>query len=416
MKIQTKTKEHLHSKNENVSARKQAKGITLIALVITIIVLLILAGVTIAMLTGQNGILTNATNANSSSVYYGAEEQVKLAYMSIRTQIMTEKVAKSTYDATSTSNPDNVTSLKNIVKNDLNAVDSATGLTNGFAVESGTYTGISANPAIKITYKNSKIYAGTISANKPSQNGQVEYYITLEAQSAGLVADGVTVSTVSDTGSGSGSGSGSGGSSSASTVVFKSGETTVTTPAVGNDVEIGAEKFKVIKITGNKVTAMPYYNLDLNSTPTKQITAANAGTGVGNAGTVAFAPGSSPTWGAGKNIDIDNTTTYPNNVKAPIASYETYLRDTLGATNVIAKIGRYYAVGTADATITEPEYIGNLSGLNPGGVGGFWLGSSRSNNASYVPYVITNGGIFNDNSFNTSGIYGVRPVIIISLS
>ena len=34
------------------------KGITLIALVITIIVLLILAGVSIAMLTGQNGLLT----------------------------------------------------------------------------------------------------------------------------------------------------------------------------------------------------------------------------------------------------------------------------------------------------------------------------------------------------------------------
>ena len=39
------------------------KGITLIALVITIIVLLILAGVSIAMLTGQNGILTQARNS-----------------------------------------------------------------------------------------------------------------------------------------------------------------------------------------------------------------------------------------------------------------------------------------------------------------------------------------------------------------
>ena len=37
---------------------KSQKAITLIALVITIIVLLILAGVSIAMLTGENGILT----------------------------------------------------------------------------------------------------------------------------------------------------------------------------------------------------------------------------------------------------------------------------------------------------------------------------------------------------------------------
>lgn len=42
---------------------KNNKGITLIALVITIIVLLILAGVAIAMLTGENSILVRATDA-----------------------------------------------------------------------------------------------------------------------------------------------------------------------------------------------------------------------------------------------------------------------------------------------------------------------------------------------------------------
>ncbi len=43
------------------------KGITLIALVITIIVLLILAGVSIAMLTGDNGILTQAQKAKNET-------------------------------------------------------------------------------------------------------------------------------------------------------------------------------------------------------------------------------------------------------------------------------------------------------------------------------------------------------------
>ena len=42
---------------------KQTKGITLIALVITIIILLILVGVTINILTGDNGILKQVTNA-----------------------------------------------------------------------------------------------------------------------------------------------------------------------------------------------------------------------------------------------------------------------------------------------------------------------------------------------------------------
>ena len=39
------------------------RGITLIALIVTIIVLLILAGVSIAVLTGENGILNRATEA-----------------------------------------------------------------------------------------------------------------------------------------------------------------------------------------------------------------------------------------------------------------------------------------------------------------------------------------------------------------
>ena len=42
------------------NTKRKNEGITLIALVITIIVLLILAGVTIATLMGDNGILTKA--------------------------------------------------------------------------------------------------------------------------------------------------------------------------------------------------------------------------------------------------------------------------------------------------------------------------------------------------------------------
>ena len=53
---------------------KGSKGITLIALVITIIVLLILAGVSIAMLTGQNGILTQAQRAKTETENAAANE------------------------------------------------------------------------------------------------------------------------------------------------------------------------------------------------------------------------------------------------------------------------------------------------------------------------------------------------------
>ena len=55
------------------------KGITLIALVITIIVLLILAGVSIATLTGENGILTRANDAKTSTEIAEEKEKVRLA-------------------------------------------------------------------------------------------------------------------------------------------------------------------------------------------------------------------------------------------------------------------------------------------------------------------------------------------------
>ena len=57
---------------------RKNKGITVIALVITIIVLLILAGVTIATLTGNNGILTQTTRAKEESEKAEIIEQIQL--------------------------------------------------------------------------------------------------------------------------------------------------------------------------------------------------------------------------------------------------------------------------------------------------------------------------------------------------
>ncbi len=68
-------------KEKKKAKRAFNKGITLIALVITIIVLLILAGVSIATLTGDNGILTKAQTAKTETEKASEEEQIKLAAM-----------------------------------------------------------------------------------------------------------------------------------------------------------------------------------------------------------------------------------------------------------------------------------------------------------------------------------------------
>ena len=60
---------------------KKQTGITLIALVVTIIVLIILAGVSIAMLVGENGIITQAQRAAQETEQAQVEEQRQLAML-----------------------------------------------------------------------------------------------------------------------------------------------------------------------------------------------------------------------------------------------------------------------------------------------------------------------------------------------
>ena len=58
--------------------RTKQNGITLIALVITIVVLLILAAVSIATLTGENGILTQANSAKEQTEIASVREQAQM--------------------------------------------------------------------------------------------------------------------------------------------------------------------------------------------------------------------------------------------------------------------------------------------------------------------------------------------------
>ncbi len=67
--------------------KRTIKGITLIALVITIVVLLILAGVSIVMLTGNNGIITQAQNAKTKTKQAGEDELRKLTQIEASTHL-----------------------------------------------------------------------------------------------------------------------------------------------------------------------------------------------------------------------------------------------------------------------------------------------------------------------------------------
>lgn len=91
---------------------KEQKGITLIALVITIIVLLILAGVSIAMLTGSNGVLTKATTAKDNTAVAEIREQVTLAMNEI---LMNANDPTDTTTPTSSNKTLTVENISNVI-------------------------------------------------------------------------------------------------------------------------------------------------------------------------------------------------------------------------------------------------------------------------------------------------------------
>ena len=63
-----------------IMCKKSNQGITLVALVVTIVVLLILAGVSISLVIGQNGIVTKAQEAKEKTIndQINTEKQLNL--------------------------------------------------------------------------------------------------------------------------------------------------------------------------------------------------------------------------------------------------------------------------------------------------------------------------------------------------
>ena len=74
---------------------KKQEGITLIALVITIIVLLILAGVSISLVVGNNGVLTQASTAVVNDKIANAREALNMALAATETKFYSQRVNNS---------------------------------------------------------------------------------------------------------------------------------------------------------------------------------------------------------------------------------------------------------------------------------------------------------------------------------
>lgn len=78
---------------------RNQKGITLVALVVTIVVLLILAGTSIAMLAGDSGIITNAQQSKAANTEGEVVDKIKMAFNTIKTEVVVKSSINADYNA-----------------------------------------------------------------------------------------------------------------------------------------------------------------------------------------------------------------------------------------------------------------------------------------------------------------------------
>lgn len=308
-------------------------------------------------------------------MYYGAEEQIKLAYMSVRTEIMTQTVANASYDATSTENPDNLTALANIVRKDLNIpAGSETPNAEGYNVVADTTN--ASNPQIFITYTNSRIKAGTIEPGKPGENGKLEYAITLKPQNAKLKIPLKGIN-------------------------FGTGKTEETIK-VGEDFTIGTESFRVLSKSSSQIVAVPHLNITLDTTNPVQSNTAG-GTKFTNTAEDKY-------WTTGQDgIDWTNSKCL---LKPYFEAYSKKLNSGTGNTGRISirlgKLTEFSSIQLPDgATVTKAQI------RNPRRNGSFWLGKEYPN--TYYLYTVGSDGNVGANYKYCVDSRGVRPVVVINI-
>ena len=180
---------------------KSTKGITLIALVVTIIVVLILAGISIAMLTGENGIINNAMEARIANEAGTVDEQVKLATTVLNLEITKNRTKYSSYDATNFINArtdGNITvekSLVEILEEEL--ADSRYTVTPGTTDITVTYSSPTYSKTYVITVTRKIVTLGEAAGGEEEPEPEPEKDINIEFAITGTKLNTANLSSLS---------------------------------------------------------------------------------------------------------------------------------------------------------------------------------------------------------------------------
>ena len=163
---------------------KNQKGIKLIALVVTIVVLLILAGTAIAMLQGDNGIISNAQKAQAANTEGEVLDKIRLAYNTINTIVLSKTSTDPSY------NPQSEAVEKDLAQKVVDEMGLTGTIESGTALKENTngtgytilYTKTNGGTpgTIVITYADSTFKAD-VEPNTPNKISRIEITLTIES-------------------------------------------------------------------------------------------------------------------------------------------------------------------------------------------------------------------------------------------
>ena len=385
---------------------KNSKGITLIALVITIIVLLILAGVSFNLVMGNQGILQQATKAVAKNDEAKIKEEVELAMAELQTQYYKEKY-----------------------------VDKSTDQEYGAYVEEKLTTGIPTSSGATVKLESGKVNYKDAKGNKLAEG-------TYDASTGSVTIAGTTTG-------GSNAGGGSTEKTLASQITAENYGEYVdlgTSYVKGNALETGTatEDWRIFykDSTGGVYLILADYLPYSYETSATVGSATGLGTGLKNGGTDYSYNWRSLTSRADLLTRLKDTSSWNKLLNATYIAkgitvkgavvMETY-KDSWNAkgykTMCLATTGMDdgldgYYVGASESNLTSTYYDFSSDTNGYGNTlyyphkskvsnnYGYWLASPSADYAGYVMFVSCGGNVGNDTHSNDLNL-GVRPAVYL---
>ena len=153
-------------------------GITLIALVVTIIVLLILAGISVSMLTGQNGILNRAAEAKEKTELSQKQEKSDMANLE---DLINESTEGTSVEKVSDQNPgvleQNASDSNEYI---INSIEDLIFFAYDVGNNANTYEGKTVKLGLNLDFNSSKSYVDAFRTDygKYGYNGELKTLLT----------------------------------------------------------------------------------------------------------------------------------------------------------------------------------------------------------------------------------------------